>query len=126
MDFLETAFMKIVPSFVLSVSGRLFALAVPLSPVSAHAEALTNVFYLGDSYLDDGNYKALTHLATDTYAPPWSTVSNLALGLPTVGRWTPSAVALRSARTTPCAGAGIVYFLRPPPALLCTVKSRNY
>jgi hypothetical protein len=107
MDFLETAFMKVVPSFVLSFSGGLFALAASLSPVSAQAEALTNVFYLGDSYLDDGNYKALTHLATDTYAPPWSTVANLALGLPTVGRWTPSGGRTPFGTNYAVAGAGI-------------------
>jgi lysophospholipase L1-like esterase len=48
----------------------------------------SNIFYLGDSYLDDGNYQALSHATGEAYAPPWSRVVNLALGLPSVGRWT--------------------------------------
>jgi lysophospholipase L1-like esterase len=52
--------------------------------------AVKNIFYLGDSYLDDGNYQALTGFPLE-YAsnePPWGTDVNLALGFKAVGRWT--------------------------------------
>ena len=51
-----------------------------------------NIFYLGDSYLDDGNFEAITGLPPEFYSnePPWGTDVNVALGLIAVGRWTPA------------------------------------
>jgi lysophospholipase L1-like esterase len=51
---------------------------------------VTNIFYLGDSYLDDGNYKAITGYPMEYFSngPPWGTDVNLALGFTAVGRWT--------------------------------------
>jgi hypothetical protein len=51
---------------------------------------LEDIIYLGDSYLDDGNYEAITGFppAYLSNEPPWSTQVNLALGFPAVGRWT--------------------------------------
>jgi phospholipase/lecithinase/hemolysin len=50
------------------------------------------IFYLGDSYLDDGNNQALTGLPIEYFSngPPWGTDVNLALGFEAVGRWTPA------------------------------------
>ena len=49
-----------------------------------------NIFYLGDSYLDDGNYQALTGFPLEYFSnePPWGTDVNVALGFKAVGRWT--------------------------------------
>ena len=49
-----------------------------------------NIFYLGDSYLDDGNYEALTGYPEEYFSnePPWGTDVNRALGLTAIGRWT--------------------------------------
>ncbi|MFY9989174.1 MAG: hypothetical protein WAK31_30750 [Chthoniobacterales bacterium] len=51
---------------------------------------VTNIFYLGDSYLDDGNYEALTGYPEEYFSnePPWGTDVNLALGFTAIGRWT--------------------------------------
>ena len=68
----------------------LLCLAVTLPGTDTMAGSLSKVFYLGDSYLDDGNYKALSKGGGPDYfsnASPWSTVANLALGLPSAGRW---------------------------------------
>ena len=53
---------------------------------------LQNIFYLGDSYLDDGNYEAITGLPVEFYSdePPWATDVNVTLGLTATGRWTPA------------------------------------
>jgi lysophospholipase L1-like esterase len=71
----------------------LFPLIVGLPCSHIQAGPLTNIFYLGDSYLDDGNYKFITAPngtgpAFSSNSPPWSSVVNEALGLPHVGRWT--------------------------------------
>jgi hypothetical protein len=53
-------------------------------------QVVKNIFYLGDSYLDDGNYQALTGFPLEYFSnePPWSTDVNVALGFEAVGRWT--------------------------------------
>jgi GDSL-like Lipase/Acylhydrolase len=53
---------------------------------------LKNIIYLGDSYLDDGNYQAIAGYPVEHFSnePPWPTDVNLALGFPAVGRWTPA------------------------------------
>jgi hypothetical protein len=57
---------------------------------TAHAPKLATIFYLGDSYLDDGNYEGLTGLPPQYFSnePPWGTDVNITLGLADVGRWT--------------------------------------
>jgi phospholipase/lecithinase/hemolysin len=73
-----------------------------------------NIFYIGDSYLDNGNYEAITGLPPAYYSdqPPWSTDVNMALGLTAVGRWT-SAGSLPNPLGTnyAVAGAGITVSL---------------
>jgi lysophospholipase L1-like esterase len=76
-------------------TGRwLLFLLMAMLPASYRASAsLADVFYLGDSYLDDGNYKFLTNphgniAPFSSNSQPWSSVVNAALGLPNVGRWT--------------------------------------
>jgi hypothetical protein len=51
---------------------------------------VTNIFYLGDSYLDDGNYEAITGYPMEYFSngPPWGTDVNLALGFTALGRCT--------------------------------------
>jgi hypothetical protein len=53
-------------------------------------QVVKNIFYLGDSYLDDGNYQALTGFQLEYFSnePPWGTDVNVALGFKAVGRWT--------------------------------------
>jgi lysophospholipase L1-like esterase len=53
-------------------------------------QAVHNIVYLGDSYLDDGNYEAITGFPEEFFSnePPWGTDVNVALGLTAVGRWT--------------------------------------
>jgi hypothetical protein len=73
-------------------NGRIFihTAAKPSGPSRKVPSALQNIIYLGDSYLDDGNYEAITGYPPeyDSNEPPWSTDVNLALGFPAVGRWT--------------------------------------
>jgi hypothetical protein len=73
------------------IGGWLFLwLAVTLPSAETMAGSLSKILYLGDSYVDDGNYKALNKGAGPDYfsnASPWSTVANLALGLPSAARW---------------------------------------
>ena len=60
--------MNLVSSFTFSVRGILLTLALALADHRAVAAGLTNIFYLGDSYLDDGNYEALTNGSASEYA----------------------------------------------------------
>jgi GDSL-like Lipase/Acylhydrolase len=55
-------------------------------------QGVNQIFYLGDSYLDDGNYQALTGFPLEYFSnePPWGTDVNVTLGLPAVGRWSPA------------------------------------
>lgn len=64
----------------------------PIDPARKARFPVTSIIYLGDSYLDDGNYEAITGLPPEYYSnePPWSTDVNVTLGLPAVGRWTPA------------------------------------
>jgi hypothetical protein len=64
--------------------------AKPKDPAWKAPFAVTAIFYLGDSYLDDGNYKALTGFPLEYFSnePPWGTDVNVALGFRAVGRWT--------------------------------------
>jgi GDSL-like Lipase/Acylhydrolase len=86
-----------VPPFLLSqptINGKLPAdIAAKLSAKPnkpPHPMKLANILYLGDSYLDDGNYEALTGLPPQYFSnePPWGTDVNVTLGLTAVGRWT--------------------------------------
>jgi lysophospholipase L1-like esterase len=64
----------------------------PINPAWKAPFVVKSIIYLGDSYLDDGNYEAITGLPPEYYSnePPWGTDVNVALGLPAVGRWTPA------------------------------------
>jgi lysophospholipase L1-like esterase len=102
--------MNLVSSFTFSVRGILLILALALADHHAVAAGLTNIFYLGDSYLDDGNYKALTNGSASEYASnsaPWSTVVNVTLGLPSTGRWTPAGSQSALGNNYAVSGAGI-------------------
>jgi lysophospholipase L1-like esterase len=81
--------MNFLPSFTPGIRSGLLLLALALADDQA-AAAVTNIFYLGDSYLDDGNYQALRNRPGPAYASnsaPWGTVVNVTLGLPSAGRW---------------------------------------
>jgi lysophospholipase L1-like esterase len=86
------------------------SLWLPTQSLADAAEGMTrpsNIFYLGDSYLDADNYFSLIHATTKAYAPPWSTIVNLALGLPAVGRWTSAGDQPPLGNDYAVAGAGI-------------------
>jgi lysophospholipase L1-like esterase len=72
------------------IPGDIAARLSAASNKPAHHGKLANIFYLGDSYLDDGNYEALTGLPPEFFSnePPWSTDVNITLGFTAVGRWT--------------------------------------
>lgn len=104
--------MNLVSSFTFSARGILLILAVALANQHAAVAGLTNVFFLGDSYLDDGNYKALTNQPIPEFASnsaPWSTVVNVALGLTTAGRWTLAGSQSPLGTNYAVMGAGINY-----------------
>ena len=107
--------MNFSSSFTHGIRSGLLILAIALSDDPA-AAAVTNVFYLGDSYLDDGNYKALINQPIWEYASnsaPWGTVVNVALGLPTTGRWTPAGSQTALGNNYAVSGAGINYSSTP-------------
>jgi hypothetical protein len=66
--------------------------AKPIDQAAKGRFVLGGIIYLGDSYLDDGNFEAITGFPPEYYSnqPPWGTDVNVALGLPAVGRWTPA------------------------------------
>jgi lysophospholipase L1-like esterase len=108
--------MNLVSSLTFSVRGILLILALALADHHAVAAGLTNIFYLGDSYLDDGNYKALINGSASEYASnsaPWSTVVNVTLGLPSTGRWTPAGSQSPLGNNYAVSGAGINYSSTP-------------
>jgi GDSL-like Lipase/Acylhydrolase len=109
--------MNVLPFFKSFTKSCVFLLlAAAFSDGSALASPLTKVFYLGDSYLDDGNYKALSKAPGPDYfsnAAPWSTVSNTALGLPTNGRWTSAGNQSPLGTNYAVAGCGINISLTP-------------
>lgn len=67
--------MNFLTSFRTWIRSVLLILALALT--DRQATALTNIIYLGDSYLDDGNVKALTTTKAPTFFPtphlgvPW-------------------------------------------------------
>jgi hypothetical protein len=78
---------------LLKLFFAILGIALPTGAANASEKtpSLTNIFYLGDSYLDDGNYKSLnngTGPAWFSNGAPWCTIANLRLGLPSAGRWT--------------------------------------
>src|SRR5579863_1579061 len=77
-----------VQSLTLAGTADVAASAAPLK--ETRPPKLQNIFYLGDSYLDDGNYEALTGEPLEYFSnqPPWGTDVNIALGFTAVGRWT--------------------------------------
>jgi len=92
------------------IRSGLLILLIALTDYHAAAAGLTEVFYLGDSYLDDGNYKAITNKSLVDYfsnSPPWGTLANRALGLPSVGRWTPAGSHSPPGNNYAVSGAGI-------------------
>jgi GDSL-like Lipase/Acylhydrolase len=93
----------------------ILALALTHSRATA-AVPVTSIFYLGDSYLDDGNFKALTNKSAIPYfsnSEPWGNLVNHALGLPTVGRWTPAGSRSPLGNNYAVSGAGITYSSTP-------------
>jgi lysophospholipase L1-like esterase len=97
--------------------GRWFVfLVIALASKNTLAASLDRVFYLGDSYLDDGNYKALTKGVGPNYysnSAPWSTVADTALGLTSAGRWTPEGSHSPLGNNYAVSGSGINYSSTP-------------
>jgi lysophospholipase L1-like esterase len=80
--------------FALSAAGALPMPAQDGQQTRAKTStSLTDIFYLGDSYLDDGNLKAILGRGPAWYSngPPWGTMANRALHLPTAARWATTA-----------------------------------
>jgi lysophospholipase L1-like esterase len=114
MDFSEIAFMKFLTFFKPWIRSVLLILALGLT--DRQATALTNIIYLGDSYLDDGNIKALTTTKAPDFfsnSAPWPTLVNRALGLPAVGRWTSAGSQSPLGNNYAVSGAGISYSSTP-------------
>lgn len=105
--------MKYFAAFGSLAEVWLFGVSLAFFTVETKAAALSNVFYLGDSLLDDGNYKALNHVTAEAYAQTWGAVVNVALGLPSVGRWTPAGSRSPLGNNYAVAGAGINYSMTP-------------
>jgi phospholipase/lecithinase/hemolysin len=108
--------MNFLSTFTLSFRSGLLILAFALTDYQPAVAALTNIFYLGDSYLDDGNYKALTKTLGLDYAsnsPPWGTVVNGTLGLHSGGRWTSPGSQSALGNNYAVSGAGINYSSTP-------------
>lgn len=102
--------MRLLSYATFCIRSGLLVLAIALTDYRATAAGLTEVFYLGDSYLDDGNYKAITNKSLVDYfsnSPPWGTLVNRALGLPKVGRWTPTGSHSPFGNNYAVSGAGI-------------------
>ena len=116
MDLSETRIMNFLPPFTLWIRSGLLALALALTCDQAAAAPLTNIFYLGDSYLDDGNFRAVINQSISEYvsnSAPWGTVVNVALGLPTTGRWTPAGGLSPLGTNYAVSGAGINHSSTP-------------
>jgi len=98
------------------IRSGLLILALTLTDSRAPAAAVTSIFYLGDSYLDDGNFKALTNKSAVEYfsnSEPWGNLVNHTLGLPAVGRWTPAGGRAPLGNNYAVSGAGINYSPTP-------------
>jgi GDSL-like Lipase/Acylhydrolase len=90
MEFLGNSRHESLPSLTQWIQSGLLILVLVLSDYQAAAAQVTNIFYLGDSYLDDGNYQALRNRlgsANASDSAPWDNVVNVTLGLPSAGRW---------------------------------------
>ncbi len=111
MEFLKTRITLNVLRFVsFCIRGGLLTLALANPDYHAAAADLTNVFYLGDSYLDDGNYKALTNKSLPDYfsnSAPWGTLVNRTLGLLSAARWIPTGSHSPLGNNYAVSGAGI-------------------
>jgi phospholipase/lecithinase/hemolysin len=108
--------MNFLPTFTLSIRSGLLVMALALTNCETAVGALTNIFYLGDSYLDQGNYKALTKTQGLEYASnsaPWGTVANLTLGLPSAGRWATASSPSAPGNNYAVCGAGTNYSSTP-------------
>lgn len=90
-----TKYAPLLLGFLLWLSNLAYAGNANVAAKPGNAQLLTssvvkNIFYLGDSYLDDGNFEGLTGYPMEYFSngPPWGTDVNLALGFRAVGRWT--------------------------------------
>jgi lysophospholipase L1-like esterase len=97
------------------IRNGLLMLALVLTGSRAAAAPLTNIFYLGDSYLDDGNFEAISKnpLRYFSNSEPWPTLVNRMLGLPAVGRWTAAGGHSPFGNNYAVGGAGINYPTAP-------------
>jgi lysophospholipase L1-like esterase len=98
---------------LLALAGGLLAIDASAASV---VPSLTTIFYLGDSYLDAGNYKALSNGKGPEYfsnGQPWCAVVDTALGLPNVGRWTSAGNHAPFGNNYSVAGSGINYSNTP-------------